>query len=329
MSRTVIVDFHNHHVPPAFRPTTADHAPPSQKARWEVINRTLADEALLVADIESGDIDARVVNIPAALIADGQGQVPPDVFPRLNDALAALVDRHPSRIHGLASVDAYAGEAAARELQRAVRDLGLRGVFVDSAKGDRLIDAPEARPTLAAAAELGIPVFVHPVNPQPLSSQLAPYGRLGTLLARGTVNAAALIALVESGTFTALPDLQVVVTTLAFGGIALSGAFGEDSKAPGGALEVLRRHVYVDTMGFNPALIRASVDLLGASHVLAGSDWPIVNAGPTRPVLNRALAAAGLSEADQRLVAGENALRLLGVRPASGAGAERQVEATA
>ncbi|WP_163317081.1 amidohydrolase family protein, partial [Enterobacter hormaechei] len=92
----------------------------------------------------------------------------------------------PGRIHGLATVDAYAGESAARELTRAVRELGLRGVFVESAKGDLFIDAPEARPTLQAAAELGIPVFVHPVNP-PLSRLLAPYGPVGTLYARGTV----------------------------------------------------------------------------------------------------------------------------------------------
>ena len=39
--------------------------------------------------------------------------------------------------------------------------------------------------------------------------------------------------------------------------------------------EVLRKHVFIDTTLLHPALIRASVDLLGADNVVAGSDWPI------------------------------------------------------
>jgi hypothetical protein len=55
-------------------------------------------------------------------------------------------------------------EAGARELTHAVTELGLRGVFVESAKGALLPDAEEARPTFAAAAALGVPVFLHPVE---------------------------------------------------------------------------------------------------------------------------------------------------------------------
>jgi len=60
-------------------------------------------------------------------------------------------------------------------------------------------------------------------------------------------------------------------------------------------------------------LIRASVDLLGVDHVVAGSDWPIVDDGPLRNSLPQALQHAGLSEEQQRAVAGGNCLRLLGI----------------
>src|SRR5258708_25782101 len=98
----------------------------------------------------------------------------------MNDNLAGLVARHPGRIHGLASVDAYDGDRAAHEAERAIRGLGLRGLFVDCARGDLLIDAPPARPAMEVAAQLGLPVFVHPVAPQPLTEQVAPYRPLGT-----------------------------------------------------------------------------------------------------------------------------------------------------
>jgi predicted TIM-barrel fold metal-dependent hydrolase len=306
-----ITDFHVHHVPARFEPTTLSSFPPEQSARWRETNRKLADENLLLFDIDQGDLSLRVVNTPAALIADADGNVAHSTIREVNDVLATLVARHPARLAGLATIDAFDGERAGREVERAIRDLGFRGIFVDSARGDLLIDAPQARPTLQAAAALGVPVFVHPVNPQPLTNQLARYGRLGTLLARGTVNSAALIALLESGILSELPQLKIVVTALAFGGLALAGGFAHHSLIPGGAGPVLKRQVFIDTMGFDPALIRASVDLLGPENVIAGSDWPIVNEGPIRPLLTQALAMAGLSAETADAIASGNAARLL------------------
>src|SRR5690606_28831764 len=163
---------------------------------------------------EKAGIAARVVNTPLEFLQNADEDVPADLPRRINDALAELIGRHPGRLHGLATVDAYSGDAGARELTRAVRELHLRGVFVASAKRDLFLDAPQARPTLAAAAALGVPVFVHPVTDAQLRKRFASYGRLGNTFNRGTVNAAALIALFESGTFDDLPDLRVVVTTL-------------------------------------------------------------------------------------------------------------------
>ena len=310
-ARLRVVDFHVHHVPSRFEVTAGRFAPPSQRARWEVIARKLADEGLLLPDLREGDLAARVVNIPAALVADADGHVPPDTIRAINDEMAALVARHPGRIHGLASVDAFDGEQAAREAERAIRDLGLRGVFVDCARGDLLINAPQARPTLAAAAALGVPVFAHPVAPQPLTRQMAPYGLIGTLFARGTVNAASLIALVEGGVFDALPGLRVVVTGHAIGGVAMASGLSHLSALPTGAIAAIRRHVFIDTQLIHPALIRASVDLLGADRVMAGSDWPIVDEGPIETPLAQAMRAAGLSAEQQQAIASDNCLRLL------------------
>jgi aminocarboxymuconate-semialdehyde decarboxylase len=159
-----IIDFHNHYMGPSLTLTNLAAVPPAQKQYWEGVNRKLADPAALTASIESAGIAARVINTPTAFIEDADGKVPADIFPRINDHLAELVSRNPGRLYGLATVDAYSGDAGARELTRAVRELGLRGVFVESAKNDLLLDAKEARPTLGAAASLGIPVFVHPIT---------------------------------------------------------------------------------------------------------------------------------------------------------------------
>jgi predicted TIM-barrel fold metal-dependent hydrolase len=307
-----VVDFHNHYVGPSFAVTAGAGAPAAQRAYWQEVNRNLADPSALLASIEAAGITARVINTPTAFIQDADGEVTSGTVERINDQLAALVARHPGRLFGLATVDAYSGEAGARELIRAVRELGLRGVFVESAKKDMLLDAPAARPTLAAAAALGVPVFVHPINDAGLHRRFARYGRLGLQLARGTVNSAALVALLEGGTFDELPDLRIVVTTLALGGVLLAGAFG-DGRMRADAPALSRRHVYVDTMRLDPALIRVAVDLLGADHVLAGTDWPIFVETSVPSRLQAALAACNLDATRQQMIAGGNTLRLLGV----------------
>jgi len=312
MAQLDTIDFHCHHIPARFEVTAGRAAPPDQRARWEALARKLADEDLLLADIDGGDVGARVVNIPAQLIGDADGRVPHETIVAMNDDLAELVGRHRGRIHGLASVDAYDGETSACEAERAIHDLKLRGIFVDCARGDLMIDAPQARPTLEVAAKLGVPVFIHPVAPQPLTRQMARYGVVGTLFARGTANSASLIALLEGGVFTQLPGLRVVVTALEFGGLAMAASLANQSRLGPDTLAVLRKHVLIDTMWPQPALIRAAVDLLGTENVIAGSDWPIVP-GPFGVKLKEAMRQAELSVEQQGAIAGGNCMRLLGI----------------
>lgn len=306
-----IIDFHCHFVPRCFELTTVANAPPGQAARWAETNKIICDEAQLLDAIDRGDVSARVINTPTAHVCDSLGRVPEGMIQKINDELAILQQRHSPRIYALATIDGYDGDASGREVERAVKQLGLKGVFMECARGADLIDTPSARPTLAAAADLGVPVFVHPVNPEPMTTQMSPYGRIGTLHARGTVNAQALIALVEGGVFKQLPDLQIVVTTLALGGLAMLGGFSHFSKDPAHVREILRRNVLIDTMEFDPVSIKACAALVGASNVLTGSDWPIVNAGDIALKVEEALHSAGLTPDEQQAVASGNVRRLL------------------
>jgi predicted TIM-barrel fold metal-dependent hydrolase len=308
-----IVDFHNHYMGPSWTLTNLATLPPKARAAWEVINANLASPTALSDSIELAGIDARVINTPTAFIEDADGNFPADAIPRINDLMAEHIAKNSSKLYGLATVDAFGGDAAARELIRAVRELKLRGVFLESGKRDLLLGAPETRPTLAAASELGIPVFVHPLTDPQLHKRFSKIGPIGARFARGTINSAALISLLETGTFDELPKLQVVVTQLALGGIMLAGGFGDGSRIRNDAPALTRRHVYVDTMGLNPVTIRAAVDMLGADHVLVGTDWPVSVEKSVPERLARAFAHCGLTAAEQQMIASGNTLRLLGI----------------
>ena len=313
MAPLKVIDFHNHYVGPKFPLTTLAATPPALRTYWEGVNRNLADPGALMSSIEDSGIDARVINTPTAFLQDADGNVAAGTIPRINDAIAELVSKNPGRLYGLATVDVYAGDDAARELTRAVKELGLRGVFVESAKRDLLPDAPQARAAFAAAAELGVPVFLHPVTDPAMHNRFRKYGRLGVRIARSTINSAAMIAMMESGMFERHPRLRVVVTTLALGGVLLAGGFGDGARLRKDTPAASRRQIYIDTMGLHPALVRAAVELLGADHVLVGTDWPIAVEKSMPQRVRAALDACGLDAAEQQMVASGNTLRLLGV----------------
>lgn len=64
---------------------------------------------------------------------------------------------------------------------------------------------------------------------------------------------------------------------------------------------------------FHPALIRASIDLLGADHVVAGSDWPIASDRPIRGMLGEAIHDKRFSDDERSAIASGNCLQLLGI----------------
>lgn len=309
-----IADVHTHHATPSYPAVEPRNASTALVRRWSAIARRVADVEDLLQESGTAGIDLRVLSAPPAMLAPPGGDgLAPDDQRRVNDALALTVAAHPARLSGLGTVDAFGGDGPAAEVERCVRELGLSGIVVDCAADGRLISDPSARPALAAAAELGAPVFVHPVSIDSLTREFAGLGRLGTSLARGSVNAAALLSLLHDDVWSDLPDLRVVFPMLGVAGLALAASTDEgaiiSAQAPSGS----RAHVYVDTMGFAAPAVRLAVALLGADHVLVGSDWPIGERSASRDRVDRLLDDAGLDDDAARLVAGENARRLFGV----------------
>ena len=125
-----VVDFHNHYIGPSFKITA-----PANSPQQELVNRNLASPAALIDSLELAGVKSRVIKTPTAFLEDADGKVPADISPRINDELANLVTKTPGKLHALASIDAWSGDAGARAVTRAVKDLGLRGVYIESAKG--------------------------------------------------------------------------------------------------------------------------------------------------------------------------------------------------
>lgn len=306
-----VIDFHCHFAGPGIPVDASRGNPLAQKEFWNGVSKRLTQEEALLTSLQTAGVKSRVINTSLEFVLAPGEEASLEIVQRVNDALADVTHRHSTVLHGLATIDAYRGEESARELTRAVRDLGLKGVFIESAKGDLLPDAPEARPTFLAASELGIPVFLHPVPDATLRQKFQRTGKFSERLSRSAINGAALLAIVHAGMFDEMPNLNVVVTALALGGLMVGECLADGARI--GKHASPRRNVYIDTTGMHPVMFRAAIDLVGADHVVTGTDWPVV----TEPDLPARLASlfdqCGLGNADRELIANANARRLLRV----------------
>lgn len=165
--RPRLVDFHSHYFAAAW-----PQAPPPAGSALARAWPLLIDLEAQLADLERAGVDAKVLSAPPSLLAVPGQPLAGGLMQHVNDRFAALVADHPGRLLALATVDAFQGDAAAREVERVATALGMCGICVDCAQGNRYLDAPAARATLEAAAAFDTMVFVHPVNPPAWSSVL-------------------------------------------------------------------------------------------------------------------------------------------------------------
>ncbi|MBD9491513.1 amidohydrolase family protein [Ensifer sp. ENS11] len=303
-----IVDIHVHLWPPAWRPG-GRYAKPVGGFTPEIYRKITTPQAL-VDEFAAAGVSLAIVTATIESLFGLEGPVPLSALREANDWLATLSRDHPA-LAGFGVVDAFAGEEGAREAERAIVELGLSGLVIDSARNGKFLADPAVRPTLEVAARHKVPVFVHPVAHPNAQALIDGAGRLGNSLGRGLMNGVAFLSVIQSTVLDELPDLHLIFATLGLGAIVQAARGGIYSRAERAAGK--RPNIYFDTMGHDTEIIRTLTGFFGAERVLAGTDWPIL-AALDHKSLPDSLAEAGLNESEAQLVAGGNARRLLGLR---------------
>jgi aminocarboxymuconate-semialdehyde decarboxylase len=231
----------------------------------------------------------------------------------MNDGIAALAKDHGDRMVGLGTLPMQDAERAARELERGVAHLGLRGVEICTHINGRDLDDPRFAPVFAAAARLGAPIFLHPQNWGEMR-RLRDY-HLWNLVGFPTETAVAAARLIVGGVFERCPDLKII---LAHGGGYFPYQIGRldhgyrvrselHARLPRRPSEYLGG-IYCDSLTHNALALRFLVDRLGDDHVVIGTDYPF-DMGDETPV--ETVRACGLGREREARVLGGNLARLL------------------
>ncbi|MDH4191576.1 MAG: amidohydrolase [Betaproteobacteria bacterium] len=231
-----------------------------------------------------------------------------------NDTANALHASHPDRFVGLAALPMQAPELALRELERAAKLPGLRGLYLaTNVNGDNL-DERRFWDIYAKAEELGWTIFLHPMDT--IGPERTARYHLKNLLGNPYDTGVAAASLIFGGVLDEFPKLEV---NLPHAGGAFPGLIGRldhgtrvraelkhMKKLPS---EYLRRFTY-DTIGHDDRINLNLIRLVGADRVVLGSDY-CFDMGLVDPVGTVERLHASVDESERDLILGKTAARLL------------------
>ena len=124
----------------------------------------------------------------------------------LNDHIAEIVERYPTRFVGLGTVPMQDPKLAIKELERCMK-IGLSGIQIGSHINDWNLSEPALFPVFEAAAELGAAIFVHPWDMM-AKDKMERYW-LPWLVGMPAETSLAICSMIFGGVFERLPDLRV------------------------------------------------------------------------------------------------------------------------
>ena len=276
------------------------------------ITRTFIDldERLKIMDKQGVGMHALSLTQPMVYWADDE--LGAQLCVAFNDAVSAAHQAHPDRLIGFACLPMQNVPLAVKELERAAKLPGIKGVYFATAVRDRELSDRSFFPVYERCEALGLPIFLHPMM---INNERMKQFYLINLCGNPFDTALAASHLIYGGVLDAFPKLEVSLPHA--GGVltALRGRLdrGFDTRAECKTISkppssYLKRFTY-DTISYNEELLEDLIKLVGADRILAGSDYcfDIAYEEPIR-FLN---GVKSLTAAQKQQIVWDNAAKLL------------------
>jgi predicted TIM-barrel fold metal-dependent hydrolase len=233
------------------------------------------------------------------------------------------VQRYPTRFNAFAAVAMQDPQAACKELEFCVKELGFCGALINgyTMKGSKdhveYLDEPQNFPFWQKLVELDVPLYLHPRDPAP--SQQRAYegypGLLGSAWGFGAETALHAVRLLCSGLFDELPTAKLILGHL---GEGLPFSLPRlqhrlNNQKPCGAHkrplpEYFERNVWITTSGhFNTPSFLHTLTECDSSKVMFSSDTPYESLDEAALWFDN----VPLSQSDRIRIGRQNAIDLL------------------
>jgi predicted TIM-barrel fold metal-dependent hydrolase len=291
-SPELIVDVHHHYMPAALFDRLAAQAGG---------RRIVTKEISLTLHPSRKDLEAHIktmdeAGVGVAILTDQVQVMGAEVARLLNDGIAAVERAHPARFRGCIHLPIHEPEAAKRELERGIDELGLRAVALLACHLDVQLDNPFMTPLYKVIQQHHLPIVIHPQSKPAGSDTLY---NLDRCVFRPLETTQAIVRVMNS-VLPRFPELRFVIPHLGGATSSLKGrmmAFfeTEDANIPADMrgylktqseqkrfglterFEKLFQSFYLDTAGtgaWHPALA-AAFNVTTADRIMFGTDYPL------------------------------------------------------
>ena len=320
------IDFHNHFYPPEYvkkleewgkryefvQDPTGLKIASEKGARFLGITSQHVNVEQRIADMDRIGIDIQVLTLTTPNVYFSTRKRNLHLAQMSNDFFAELCQKYPQRFIAFASVPLKHPEDAIKELHRAVKDLGMKGVVLGSNIDGKHLHSKEFWPFYEEVDRLDLPIFIHPMVPaHPETWAELPLVPFIGFVMDTTVTVAKMVL---SGLFEKLPKLTMILPHL---GGTLPFLFGRIDSGYGSYFkglvtklptEYLKRFYY-DTVSFYPPALTCTYLAVGADHMVLGSDYPHVIGDISRAVSS--IEEMNISQEEKEKIFGENGKRIL------------------
>jgi uncharacterized protein len=276
-----------------------------------------------IAAMDEAGIDLAVLSLAAPGVEQLDGPEAVRLARECNDELAAAVGRYPDRLAGFAALPISAPDAAADELDRAVRQHGFAGAVINGHSQGRYLDNPFFDPVLNRAATLEVPIYLHPTIPPAgvIESSYAGFAdkvtfALATVGWGWHINTAThVLRMILGGVFDRYPALQVIIGHMGEGTSFMLPRFDATLKPELTGLRhpvssYLRQNFHYTFANFNDVPTYANlVAQVGIDRVAFSADYPFGSMKAARAFLDN----LPLTHDERASISHRNAEKLLGV----------------
>lgn len=285
--------------------------------RFREIVANCWDEDVRLQEMEQHQADMQVIcTIPVMFSYWAQAQHGLEVSMFLNDHITEVVNKHPSKFIGLATVPLQDTKLSIQELERCMK-AGHRGVQIGSNVNNKNLSEPEFMEFFAACESLGAAVLVHPwqmMGQEHMTKYWLPW-----LVGMPAEISRAICSMIFGGVFEKYPNLKVC---FAHGG----GSFlptisriehGWDCRPDLVAIdnkENPKKYLgkfWVDSHVCDHKMLQYVIDLVGADKVMQGSDYPFP-LGEAIP--GELVRSAPISDSEKKMILGDAAKAWLGIK---------------
>lgn len=292
----MIIDCQSHLFPPAYvdilaRSRTSTWAERSTGGEFVIryadvqefkLNPESYDPMRKLRDMDRLGIDRAIVscNMPGPCMLDPELGIAGATA--INEGIAEVVAGRPDRFAGLACLPWQEPAAAVQVMERAKEDLKLCGVVLYSHIGGKPVDDPDFEPVYRRAAELGLPIVLHPTVPA-WGAYVKEHSMI-PMMGLQVDTSFALLRLVLSGMLERYPDLAVVMPHV--GGVLpyMIGRIDHQTEVMGRGREHITRppsdylrRVFLDVVSPSAEALRFGYEFSGPDRLLFASDHPWVD----------------------------------------------------